>query len=192
MPAVRSRRKFGPTQKERLFLAVRPQPMAEQAITAKAQEQKRTHGFDGTLIRPEHLHVTLFHLGDWVTLPQELVSQAMAAAASIDATAFAVTFDKLTSFRNRTGVRPFVLTGPSQPWHPLYLALGGALKRAGLGSAVHDARDFMPHVTLLRDAKSAKSAKIEPITWRVEDFVLIKSLLGKTTHIHLGRWPLGS
>jgi len=157
-----------------------------------AEELKREHGFDGTLIRPEHLHVTLFHLGDWIRLPEELIAQAVAAATSVTAPAFEVAFDKLTSFRNRTGIRPFVLTGPAEAWRPLRTALGQTLKQAGLGSAVHDLDDFTPHVTLLRDAKSAKSAKIDPIKWQVADFVLVQSLLGKTTHIHLGRWPLRS
>ena len=188
MPKVR--RRFGPSQKERLFLAALPPSGITQIIHVLAEEQKRTHGFDGTLIRPEHLHVTLFHLGDWITLPEELVSRAREAAASIDAATFEVTFERLTSFRNRTGIQPFVLTGPSEPWRPLRSALGRALKKFGLGVAVHDVDDFTPHVTLLRDAKSAKSVRIDPIKWQVQDFVLVQSLLGKTTHIHLGRWPL--
>ncbi len=97
---------------------------------------------------------------------------------------------RVESFRNRTGIYPFVLTGDAAPWKPLRTALGAALKQAGLGGAVHEADDFKPHVTLLRDAVRAKPVKIAPISWRVQDFVLIHSLLGKTTHIHLGRWPL--
>jgi len=189
LPA-RPRRRFGASQKERLFLAVRPPPSIEPRIHALAQAQKDLHGLAGALIRPEHLHITLFHLGDWAALPQELIAQAIAAAAKTDAAAFDVSFDRLQSFRNRTGILPFVLTGPSEPWRPLRAALGQSLKGCGLGGAVHDLDDFTPHVTLLRDAKAVKARKIDPITWRVEDFVLIQSLLGKTTHIHLGRWRL--
>ena len=189
MPKVR--RRFGPSQKERLFLAVLPPPAVGDAIAALAEEQKRRHDFTGTLIRPEHLHVTLFHLGDWHSLPQELVAQTAAAAASVGAAAFDVTVGKLQSFRNRTGILPCVLTGPPEPWRPLRTALGQALKQSGLGGAVHDLEDFVPHVTLLRDARSVKAEKIGVIKWQVQDFVLVQSLLGKTTHIHLGRWPLG-
>jgi RNA 2',3'-cyclic 3'-phosphodiesterase len=188
--ALPARRKFGASQKERLFFAVLPPPAGRDVIHALAEAQKRACGFDGTLIRPEHLHVTLFHLGDWIALPAELVAQANQAATSVAAAGFEVRFDKLASFRNRTGVRPFVLTGPSEAWRPLRLALGQGLKQVGLGAAVHDLDDFTPHVTLLRDEKSAKAQKIDPITWQVQDFVLVQSLLGKTTHIHLGRWPL--
>ncbi len=174
-----------------MFLAVLPLAGVREAIYALAEDQKRAHGFAGTLIRREHLHITLFHLGDWIALPEELVAQAIAAAASVEAAAFEVGFDRLKSF-GRSAPHPFVLTGPSQPWHPLRAALGDVLKRFGLGGAVHNLESFTPHVTLLRDAKSVKTQTIETIRWRVEDFVLIQSLLGKTTHIHLGRWPLGA
>ena len=184
------RRKFGASQKERLFFAALPPSDSRSAIYALAEDQKRAHGFDGTLIKPEHLHITLFHLGDWIRLPEELIAQAKAAAAGVAASSFEVAFDKLTSFRNRTGILPFVLTGPAEPWRTLRTALGQALKQAGLGGAVHDLDDFTPHVTLLRDEKQAKTQKIAPLSWQVQEIVLIQSLLGKTTHIHLGRWPL--
>ena len=173
-----------------MFLAALPPDGVRESIYALAEDQKRAHGFTGTLIRPEHLHITLFHLGDWITLPEELIAQAIAAAASAKAAAFEVVFDRLQSFRNRTGILPFVLTGPSDPWHPLRAALAQGLKQFGLGSAAHHLDDFTPHITLLRDAKSVKGNRTDPIKWQVQDFVLVKSLLGKTTHIHLGRWPL--
>jgi 2'-5' RNA ligase len=62
------------------------------------------------------------------------------------------------------------------------------LKNNGLGGATQG--DFKPHVTLTRDDKRISPKPIDPISWMVRDFVLIHSLLGKTTHIHLARWPL--
>ena len=61
----KARRKFGPSQKERIFLAALPDPATAARIHALAETLKREHGFTGNLILPEHLHVTLFHLGDW-------------------------------------------------------------------------------------------------------------------------------
>ena len=71
-------------------LTVLPPAAIRDGIYALAEEQKRLHGFTGTLIRPEHLHVTLFHLGDWITLPEELIAQARIAAASVKVAAFAL------------------------------------------------------------------------------------------------------
>ena len=91
-------------------------------------------------------------------------------------------------FRNRTGVYPFVLTGAEAPWRKLYDPLGAALARHGLASIVHD--EFTPHITLLRDAARLKPAAVAPIAFTVREIVLVHSLLGKTTHIHLARWSL--
>ncbi|HEY0301693.1 MAG TPA: hypothetical protein VGC36_10185, partial [Rhizomicrobium sp.] len=53
------RRKFGATQKDRIFLALLPDVETAARIHALAEALKAAHGFAGTLIRPEHLHVTL-------------------------------------------------------------------------------------------------------------------------------------
>jgi 2'-5' RNA ligase len=190
MAPRRPRRKFGATQKDRIFFAVLPDERTAARTYALAEALKRDNGFDGTLILPEHLHVTLFHLGDWQVLPQEIVAIAAKAAAEVVAAPFDVTCKRAESFRNRTGIYPFVLTGDAAPWRELREALGAALKKNGLGGAVHAEDDFKPHVTLLRDQIRAKPMAIEPIAWTVRDFVLIHSLLGQTKHVHLGRWPL--
>ncbi|MEJ1970202.1 MAG: 2'-5' RNA ligase family protein [Rhizomicrobium sp.] len=184
------RRKFGPTQKDRIFLAVLPDAETAARIHALAAELKREHSLDGTQILPEHLHVTLFHLGDWNGLPEPIVAATRKAADQAVAAPFDVAFDRAGSFRNRSGIHPFVLTGREgdRPWRSLYAALGDTLKQNGLASIVHGA--FTPHVTLLRDGRSVKPAPAGPIGWTVREFVLIHSLLGKTTHIHLARWPL--
>jgi len=185
------RRKFGATQKERIFFAAVPDAATAARIHALAERLRADHKLDGTLILPEHLHVTLFHLGDWITLPEEIVARAKDAAAQTTAAPFDVTFRKVESFRNRTGIFPFVLTDKdSLPWKPLRAALGAALKAAGLGGAVHLDDEFKPHVTLLRDDTRLKAIAVDPISWMVSGFVLIHSLLGKTTHIHLAHREL--
>jgi 2'-5' RNA ligase len=186
------RKKFGATQKDRIFLACLPDAAAAARIAALAEERKATHGFKGALILPEHLHVTLFHLGDWITLPEEIVTRASEAAAKISVAPFAVTFARVESFRNRTGVYPFVLSGDAAPWRPLRDELGAALRQAGLGAAVHEADEFKPHITLTYDPQRVKPAAIDPVSSTVRDFVLIHSVLGQTKHVHLGRWSLAT
>jgi len=84
MPARRPRRKFGPSQKERIFFACLPDTETAARIHRRAEEFKRDNKFEGTLILPGHLHVTLFHLGDWAVLPDEIVRLAKDAAAEVD------------------------------------------------------------------------------------------------------------
>ena len=93
------RRKFGPSQKERIFFACLPDAAAAARIHARAESFKREHGFTGALILPEHLHVTLFHLGDWAALPEEIVGLAKGAAAQVRAHAFEAAFARAESFR---------------------------------------------------------------------------------------------
>ena len=184
------RRKFGATQKDRIFLACLPDAGTAARIHALAGTLKAAWSFEGTLILPAHLHVTLFHLGDWIALPTEVIARASDAAAKVVAPSFEVAFNRVESFRNSTGIYPFVLLGEqgATPLRAFHAALGAELKKAGLGGATQG--EFKPHVTLLRDAKRVPPAPIEPIMWTVRDFVLIHSLLGKTTHIHLARWAL--
>jgi 2'-5' RNA ligase len=184
----RARRKFGASQKERIFFACLPDEAARARIHALAEESKSRHGFEAALILPEHLHVTLFHLGDWAVFPDEVVRLAKEAAALVAAAPFEVAFARAESFRNSTGVFPFVLTSDLAPWRPMHDALGAALKRVGLGGATQG--EFKPHVTLTYDRVRVKPAAIAPIAWQVREFVLVHSLLGKTTHNHLGRWQL--
>jgi 2'-5' RNA ligase len=184
----RVRRKFGASQKERIFFACLPDAGAAVRIHAFAETQKRERGLEAALILPGHLHVTLFHLGDWAAFPDEVVRLAKEAAAQAQTTPFDVAFTRAESFRNRTGVHPFVLTGDIAPWHGFHAALGAALKRVGLGAATQG--EFRPHVTLAYDKVRIKPFRIEAVSWTVRDFVLVHSLLGKTTHAHLGRWTL--
>jgi 2'-5' RNA ligase len=101
MPPRRPRRKFGPSQKDRIFLACLPDAETATRIHALADSLKAEHKFDGTLILPEHLHVTLFHLGDWNGLPDAIVEHARTAAGQVALAPFTVTFKRAESFRNR-------------------------------------------------------------------------------------------
>ncbi len=182
--------RFGASQKDRIFFACFPDTDTAERIYALAERLKRANGFDGTLVLPNHLHVTLYHLGDWASLPAPVVSAAEEAAAQVDVPAFDVTFTASESFRVGMGPFPFVLTGEqyTSAWETLRRPLGVAMERAGLGGATRGR--FTPHVTLLRDEKRGRSLPIEPITWKVRHLVLVHSLLGKTTHVHLRSWTL--
>jgi 2'-5' RNA ligase len=65
MKRKKPRRRFGATQKDRLFVACLPDAATAAHIYALAEDLKSKRNLEGTLTRAEHLHVTLFHLGDW-------------------------------------------------------------------------------------------------------------------------------
>jgi 2'-5' RNA ligase len=98
-------------------------------------------------------------------------------------------FEHAGSFAGRPGKHPFVLLGSDNApsLAGLQADLGARLAAAGL---MRPGRAFVPHLTLLYDAQKIEPRPIEPIGWKVREFVLIHSLLGRTQYRVLGRWPL--
>lgn len=167
-----------------LFFAIVPPPETAMRISALATILKRAHGFTARLTPPARLHVSLFFLGG---LPQEAVQASRAAATDLQMTPFEVSFDRSVSFRGAPGGRPFVLAGDDGVRQLLAFqqTLGAALSKTGLKRRAR--AGFMPHMTLLYDRLIADEHPIEPISWVVNDFVLIHSNNG---HSRLARWPL--
>jgi 2'-5' RNA ligase len=176
--------KFASSSSARLFLATVPDAGTAERIHRLAGVLKRAHKFDGKLIAPERLHISLFFLGD---MPERQMLTACEAAAELRTEPFEVSFDRTASFRGRSGNRPFVLIGENglHRLESFRRMLGVALTRSGLRRAANT--NFTPHVTLLYDARGAGEHPIQPIFWTVTEFVLIHSLKG---HDYRGRWPL--
>ena len=177
-----SRDKRGAT--DRLFWAVIPPADVVERIARLTRHLKIGHDLSGKPLQPEHLHVTLRNLGDGLGVPGDLVALATERAAGIAMPSFKVGFDRVGSFKNGA----FVLRGDES-------LIGLEILQQRLSDALDDspqrARSFTPHMTLLRDAHRVSDHDIEPIEWQVKDIVLVHSLLGKTTHRHLARVPLG-
>jgi RNA 2',3'-cyclic 3'-phosphodiesterase len=168
----------------RLFLAAIPDTGTAARIHRLAGVLKRAHQFNGKLIEPARLHVSLFFLGG---LPEQDIRAACAAAAEVRIEPFEVSFDRTASFRGKRGSRPFVLVGDEglQRLTSFRQMLGGAMLRRGLRRVANS--NFTPHLTLLYDARSVEEYPIEPISWTVKEVVLIRSQRG---HECLARWPL--
>jgi 2'-5' RNA ligase len=176
--------KFASSSGARLFLAAVPDAGTAERIHRLAGVLKRAHKFDGKLIAPERLHISLFFLGG---LPEHHIRVACEAATEVRTEPFEVSFDRTASFRGRPGNRPFVLIGESglRRLESFRRMLGAALTRSGLRRVANT--NFTPHVTLLYDARSVEEHPIQPVDWTVTEFVLIRSMKG---HAYLGRWPL--
>ena len=172
--------KFASRRCANLFLAAVPDAGTAVRIHLLADALKRAHRFDGRLIAPERLHISLFALGG-------LAEGQHCAAMEVRTAPFEVSFDRTASFRGRPGNHPFVLVGEKglhalQSFREMFCA---ALARRGMRRLA--TTNFTPHVTLLYDARDVDECPVEPIGWTVKEFVLIRSLNG---HEHLVRWPL--
>ncbi|MBX9945455.1 MAG: 2'-5' RNA ligase family protein [Reyranella sp.] len=169
---------------DRLFFAVRPDEETAGRIVERAERWRVDHGLTGRPLRPEHLHVTLCHVGDAAgPPPAELIEALAERAAAVPMPAFRVEFDRVMSFRNGA----FVLCGDES-------VIGLEVLQQRLSDALdaspRPARRFVPHLTLLRDERRVAEQPIERIGWTAREVVLVHSLLGRTIHRHLLRLPL--
>jgi RNA 2',3'-cyclic 3'-phosphodiesterase len=179
-----------PTPTDRLFIGIFPPAPVSARILRTAEELRARHGLTGKPLSPERFHITLFHLGDYVGLPEGLARSAGEAAAGVSAAAFEVRFDFSESFAAKLRSQPLVLraSNGAGPLIDFQARLGNALRKAGLGR--HAGPQFTPHVTLLYDAQCVAREPVEPLGWTVNEFVLVHSLLAQTRHLKIGHWPL--
>lgn len=132
---------------------------------------------------PELLHTTLLALGDLAELPEGTLATVLALMDGFHADAFHVYFDHiaegravaLRSSKAQRGVDTF-------------------RKRLAHFLRERDFPDFVvpgrAHVTLRYSRDGMGNEPIPPISWRVDEVLLIESLGGKATHIERGRWQL--
>jgi 2'-5' RNA ligase len=176
-----------------LFFAIYPDANAA-AYTAQCANRLRGKlGLRGRPFTPERFHVSLHHLGVHEGMPRGIVAAACEAAAAVAMPRFKVGFDRAASFSGRPGHLPFVLLGDDgvAGLTMFQQMLGMAMTNAGLWRWVD--RHYTPHMTLLYDDCCVTEwTFVEAIDWTVRELVLVHSLLGRTRHVPLARWPLRS
>ena len=185
-----------PVATDGLFVAVLPDVNSAASIAKLAQQMCGETRPKSKPHAANRLHVTLQHLGNFAGgLPQELVDAAIKAAASIRMEPFSVEFDHTLTFAKKPRPGPRVLGGTEGlvGLYTLHDVLVGALQNTGFNlAALPNASDFTPHVTLAYGMPWIDERPIEAASWNVREFVLMHSLLGRTRHIALERWPLAA
>lgn len=136
------------------------------------------------------LHFTVYPIGSFVESPARTIANACAAADTISVAPFEVSLDHAVSRTTRNGDSCLVLTADhgcealiafQQRMH-LAMRLAGVRTIGGWS--------FRPHMTLRYNEHTLVDQKVPPLTWRVDEFILIESLRGRTIHNHLRKWPL--
>ena len=179
-----------PRLTDRLFFAIFPDKANAIRIAQLTHQLRAQLGLLGKPLAENRLHVTLQYLGDHSGLPQELITRAIQAAATVEMPAFEIVFNHILSFSRKRHNRPLVLCGDEGV---IAIALfqrqlGNALQRLGLGRWV--APIYTPHLTLLYDDRCITTQAVDEISWIAREFVLVHSLLGQSQHVPLARWPL--
>lgn len=149
--------------------------------------------WDGKPLKPERLHVSLHHVGDYARLRTKYVYSARLAGAAILMRPFELTFSLIKSLdddsRSRDPSRklPLVLLAEADALRELHQMLGTAMRKNGFKAAEHL---LTPHMTLSYGRRAIPAHAIEPIRFAVNGFVLIHSERGLTRYHVLDRWLL--
>jgi len=173
------------------FLALFPDASAAERIDRFAKELCDEEDIRKRLLPDRfHISIALIRKGKRITSKDRYLTETAARAVRLPA--FEVTFTRMGSFRGypKKGRRlehPLVLLADPGTVNDLYRVLASALKQQRV--VVDD--EFRPHLTLAYHTKMLPWQSIEPIRFRVCEFVLVNSFVGLTHYEIEGRWPLG-
>jgi 2'-5' RNA ligase len=166
----------------RLFFALWPDDATRAAL---AEWCRRIHRVtDGRATRAEKIHQTLVFLGNCE--PARL-GELEAAAGGVRPRRFELVLDRAGLWKDKRIAWAGASAVPPELDH-LVADLRGALAEAGFA---FDPKPFVPHITLVRKARpGAALPALEPIRWRVTEFVLVRSVPGPegSDYAIEGRW----
>ncbi|WP_397383262.1 2'-5' RNA ligase family protein [Prosthecobacter sp.] len=167
-----------------VFLAILPDQVAAEQIARCACEVRARHGLKGAPRPTDRFQVTLHTFDHAPRALERSVQMAQMVAAKVvkGASPFEVRFDRVKSFSEKKSNRPCVLA--DREGNEALRAFASRLKREMGKPAGH----FTPHVTLLDDDAIVKEEYVEPVSWRVNEIVLLKAITNLKTFEELGRW----
>lgn len=170
--------------KARLFFAVWPAPEVQQVLGEIARDAQRECG--GRAVPARNIHLTLVFLGD---LPRERATSLETIASATRGHRFALTVDRLEYWRHNR-----ILWARATSCPEALQALVARLQDALAGAAFRfDRRPYVPHVTLVRNARRAPAqGRCPQVDWYVDGFALVESApheRGRAYQV-LRSWPL--
>ena len=170
----------------RLFFAAWPAPAAQRALGDIASRAQRECG--GRAVPAPNIHLTLVFLGD---LPRDRATVIETLASAVKGPRFALSVDRLEYWRHNRILWAGVEACP-EALQTLVAQLEAGLATVGFR---FDQRPYVPHITLLRDAKRAPAEnRASPVAWPVTEFALVESVQRERVRVYevLRKWPLGA
>ena len=181
-----------PPETDRLFFALLPDSSAALKIQGLAREVRHAHDLQCRLIETHKLHLSLLHLGNHAGFPASWANAVARAAGKVNFSAFDLHLDRLLTFTGRVREPrplPCVLTASADDnVRRFHRALVSAMHACGIGVQT---RAFTPHVTMFYDRAVIAEREIDPVCFRIREFVIVHSRIGSGKPYQLsGRWPL--
>ena len=135
----------------------------------------------------ESLHLTLAFLGDTPLMRLDALRQL---AATVAGEAFTLTLDSPSCWQhNHVGWLGVKETPPA-----LTQLVSDLTKVLQAAEFPLDRQRYVPHVTLLRNARCSAPPPCQPVVWRAQSFVLLASPKpgAEGNYDVLGEWPLSA
>lgn len=172
------------SESDGLLFRIHPSPV--ELMAAAAHRTRRTHGLTGKPRRADQLHISLVG----VRRDEGAERGAAAAAATVRAQAFDLTFDRMVSFRNGE-TKPLVLLCREGADRVIDLERRIVEALNGIGLRVPRRAGFVPHCTLLYDSKLVPEMRLDrPIVVPVTAFHLLHRSDNGRLRRSVGSWPL--
>jgi RNA 2',3'-cyclic 3'-phosphodiesterase len=168
----------------RLFFAAWPAPAIQAALGKLAQDLKRDCG--GRAIPAHNIHLTLAFLGD---VARDRLPALEALAAAVTARRFERAVSRVEYWRHNR----IAWAGVEQCPEPLQALVAGLERVLAPEGFRFERRPYVPHITLLRDARRAPSpAGLAAIPWQVSRYALVDSVPHERGRVYevLRDWPL--
>lgn len=155
----------------RLFFALWPQEAVRKQLARLAR--RIADQCAGRCVRPENLHLTLAFIGE---VDSSVVPILRQAGSVIHRTSFDLLLDKLHCW----GKGSIIAAGVSQPCGELTVLVQDLRNQLSAAGVRYDTVKFVPHVTLVRNAKREPEQKhfpetIPPIDWVADRWSLVQS-----------------
>lgn len=174
------------------FFALMPNGNTQQQIGARRESATRALRVGrSTPVEDHRLHLSLCTPKALKRLRAPFEESLLRAGAEVKFSAFGLRLDGFDTFNGGSGQSCLVLRGDtasSARVQALKDGLGKALFNHGFG---WDGGRLAPHVTLFyADRVEAPYSPAEAVEWDVDEFVLVRSHVGKHLHAIIGRWSL--
>ncbi|MBU1376288.1 MAG: 2'-5' RNA ligase family protein [Alphaproteobacteria bacterium] len=173
-----------------VYFAILPPPeVAEQALRLITAARGR-HGLTAKPTPPDRLHVSLNYIGDFKRPCGPVIDKAAEAARPVAARPFTVAFNRFGSWGLGGKGGPIVLWGDDGVIgvDDLYSSIHRALVKPGM--VPRREVEMTPHMTLIRDKAHIPETFVDPVSWTVDEFVLIYAIHGEGRYEVVERYPL--
>ena len=152
----------------RLFFALWPDDGVRTQLAHWSRELHAVCG--GRSMRPENLHLTLAFLGN---VEDARVAQVERAADAVAPQSVSLVLDQPGYWKHNRIAWAGASAVPRE-LEAMVAELRDALTRSGIA---FDAKEFVSHVTLLRDARGPNALPaLVPIRWNLQGFALVRSV----------------